>query len=75
MTDNVVSLGTVTKLDLPVDRVLEEAKKSLDGGGVVVIGWDRDGEPFCASSIADGGEVLWPLELTKVRLMKIGLHE
>ncbi|MCP4410063.1 MAG: hypothetical protein GY807_20430 [Gammaproteobacteria bacterium] len=68
---NVIPLGGITKLDLPTDRVLEQAKDHCSGG-VVVMGFDDDGGLYFASSIADGGSVIWLLELAKKRLMEIG---
>ncbi len=72
MSDNVVDLGNVTKLDLPPNRILS---KALDGNlqSVVLMGYDEDGEFYFASSQADGGDVLWLLELAKHQLMAI--HE
>lgn len=74
MSDNVIPLGNVTRLDLPVDRVLENAKPQVDGGGVVVLGWDKDGDIYLASSIADGGEVLWLLKKAEIALMEGVCH-
>ena len=65
----VIPLGNVTKLDLPVDRILEAAKGSLEG--VVLMGYDKEGEYYFASTYADGGEVLWLLENLKKRLLEI----
>ena len=57
----------LTKLDIPVDRILEGAKGKLDS--VVILGYDKDEEEYFASSMADGGEVLWLLEKCKIVLM------
>lgn len=64
----VLPLNCVTRLDLPVDRVLEGAKKQLEG--VVLLGYTKDGEQYFASTYADGGEVLWLLEQCKLSLLK-----
>lgn len=64
----IVSLGTITYLDLPADRILENAVGSMQG--VVVMGWDAEGDLYFASSYADGGLVLWLMELAKKRLME-----
>ena len=64
---NVIPLNNVTKLDLPVDRVLESAKEALEG--VVIIGYDKDGEHYFASTYSDGGDVLWLLEQCKKALL------
>ncbi|KKL84521.1 hypothetical protein LCGC14_1963870 [marine sediment metagenome] len=71
MTDNIITLGNITRLDLPTDRILEEAKLRVKDGGVVVLGWDADEELYFASSIADGGEVLWLLEKAKKKLLEM----
>ena len=71
MTENVIPLGGVTRLDIPTDRVLEAAKGHCSEG-VIVIGWDDDGSLYFASSMADGGEVLWLLEMCKKRLLEEG---
>jgi len=68
MIDTVIPLGNFTSLDLPADRVLDSAKDYVTGG-VVVMGWDDGGELYFASSIADGGEVLWLLEKAKQTLL------
>jgi len=71
MSDNVIPIGGITKLDLPVDRILEQAKDWC-AESVVVIGWNEDGELGFASSCADGGEVLWLLEQAKLALLSVG---
>ncbi len=70
MTDNVIPLGCLTRLDIPVERVFEAVRHHVSGG-VVVIGWDNDGELYFASSIADGGEVLWLIEKAKISLLEV----
>ena len=64
---NVIPLGCITKLDQPVDRVLEEAKEQLTG--VIILGWTHDGAAYFASTMADGGEVIWLLEKCKKDLL------
>ncbi len=64
---NVVSIGGITKLDLPPDRVLEATKGELEG--IVILGYDKDGNEYFASSYADGGDVLWLLERCKQELL------
>lgn len=69
--DNVVYLNQPTRLDIPVKRVLKGAKRAkLDTA--VVVGWDPDGSLYFASSAADGGDVLWLLELAKKKLLEMG---
>lgn len=69
MNENVVEIGCVTKLDLPVERVL---RKALEDGmtEVVVIGYDADGNDYFASSRASAEPILWHLERAKWRLMR-----
>ena len=67
---NVIPLGGITTLDLPTERVLDGAKGHCTDG-VVVMGFDDDGELYFASSIADGGSVIWLIELAKKRLLEI----
>lgn len=66
---NVVTLNAPTKLDIPVDRVLDGAKDA-DLDGLFIVGRTKDGELYFASSIADGGDVLWLWEIAKSRLME-----
>ncbi len=65
----VIPLGNITRLDLPVDTVLENAKSELDGA--VIIGFDKEGELYFASTYADGGMVLWLMENAKKRLLEV----
>jgi hypothetical protein len=65
----VINLPCVTSIDLPPNRVLQGAWGKLKG--VVLIGWDKDNEFYFASSIADGYEVLWLLEMAKKELMEV----
>lgn len=68
---DVVNLPVITRLDLPPERILTAALESgLDG--VAIVGWDADGELYFASSMADGGEVLWLFELAKKKLLEVG---
>lgn len=64
----IIPIGGVTKLDLPADRILEAAKGQMEG--VVVIGFDKAGEVYAASSYADGGTVMWLLEVCKTKMME-----
>jgi hypothetical protein len=67
----VVDLNVVTKLDLPPEKVLNKAAdvKFLD---VVILGFDEEGDFYFAASSADGGDVLWLLEMAKKQLMEVG---
>lgn len=62
----IIPINSITKMDLPVERVLEAAKDELEGA--LIIGFDKDGDLFCSSTYADGGTVLWLLESAKKAL-------
>lgn len=66
----VVDLPCVTRHDIEVDKVLNGAVGKLKS--VVVIGWEDDGPFYFASNHADGGTVLWLLELARIKLLKAG---
>lgn len=68
MTAEVFIFNGITKLDLPPDRILDQAKGKLQG--VMVIGFDHEGEFYGASSYADGGNALWLLEVCKKRILE-----
>ena len=64
---NVVRLPCITTLDLQPDVILGEAMGKLKT--VVVMGYDEDGEEYFASSVADGGTVMWLMERVKQLLL------
>lgn len=66
---NVIILDIVTRHDIPANRVLTKSM-SADLEGAVVMGWTKDGNVYFASSYADGGDVLWLMELLKKRLFE-----
>lgn len=65
---NIIPLECITRLDLPPDRILEAAIGKMEG--VVLMGWDKEGELYFASTYADGGTVLWLMEQCKMRLLE-----
>lgn len=68
---NIVILPVITRLDIPVDRVINSAKES-DLQEIVVIGHTKEGDLYFSSNKADGGSVLWLLESAKKELLAIG---
>ena len=66
----LVTLDCVTSIDIPPERVLESAI-SVGLTDAIVIGWDKDGDLYFASSIADGANVLWLIEKAKRELLEI----
>ncbi len=67
----VLTYTGVTTLDCPAERILDLAAKA-DLDAAVVVGWTKDGEFYFASSVADGPEVLWLIEIAKKKLLTIG---
>ena len=65
----VVSFRGVSKHDLDPDQVLENNKGEFKH--LVVLGYNHDDEFIFASTVADGGDVVWMLELAKLKLFKI----
>lgn len=63
----VIRFPGVTRLDLNPDLILQEAVGKLEG--CVIVGFDKNGMDFFASSYADVGGVLYHLERGKWRLM------
>lgn len=66
---DVVRFGGITRLPLDPDVVLREAIGQISS--VVVMGYDEDGDIYFASSEADGGNVMWLMELAKKRLLEV----
>ena len=67
MSNNIIQFRGVTRLDLDVDTTLENLKGKLDR--FVLCGYDKEGEWFFSSTMADGGDVLWLLETLKNKLI------
>lgn len=70
MTAEVINFSGITLLDFPVERIYKGAMKAKLKT-LVVVGVDEDGDFYFASTKADGGEVLWYLELAKKRLLEV----
>lgn len=70
--NNVIPLGGITRLDLPIEQVFDQVRDAIGSDGrVLVLGWDEDGDLCFKSSFADGGEVLWLMEKAKLALLNI----
>ena len=69
LVTNVVTLPVITTLDLDAERVLEGAINSTLHS-CIVLGYDADGEFYFSSTMADGGDALWLLEMAKLNLFK-----
>ena len=67
-TAQVLRFAGVTKLDLPPELVLDGAREA-GLKAVVILGYDKDGDEYMASSLADGADVMWLMERLKQRLL------
>lgn len=65
----IIQFTGLTKHDLPPDQILEAAMGKLDE--VVILGWDKEGQLYFASTKADGPNVLWLMEVAKKELLDI----
>jgi hypothetical protein len=67
---DVISFPGVTKLDLDPERVL---RKAMEAGvtEVVIVGFDKGGNDYFASSVADAGNVIYHLRRAEHRLMRL----
>lgn len=70
MTSNLRLFPGITTKDHDPDVMLRLAQGQLDE--VVIVGFDKNGELFFSSNVADGGSVLWLLEKAKKMLMELG---
>jgi hypothetical protein len=68
----VVFLNNTTRLNLPAQRVIDGLPEMED---VVIMGYESTGEIYFASSVADGGSVLWLMEKCKKMLLAVGEGE
>ena len=67
---DVVEWPGITRLDMPVEKVLEKAKEA-NLSEIVVVGYDQEGMFFASSSKADGPNVLWLLRQCEHELFKV----
>lgn len=65
----VVRFPGRTTLELSPDSILQAAVGKLEG--CVIVGFDKDGKHYFASSYADSGDVIYHLEWGKWRLMRM----
>ena len=69
MSDNIHYLNNITKLDSNPDHILKPAIGELSS--VIIVGYDKDGYEYFASSLADAAQVVWLLERAKIILMEL----
>lgn len=63
----------ITPLDHDPDVMLKLAQGNLSE--VVILGYDKDGKFFFSSNKADGGHILWLIELAKHELLNLNDRE
>ncbi len=74
MTAEIIDLPVVTTLDMPAEKVLQQAIKA-DLDHVVIVAYDKEGGFYFSSNKSDGGDALWLLEGAKAKLIKIGFFK
>lgn len=73
--DNIEDFPGVTRLDINPERILKSVSRDYEFDELVILGFTKDEESpgdgsfFFSSSKANGKDVLWLLELAKLRLM------
>ena len=67
--DNVVVLDTITTLPIPPQRVLDNAPRDMRS--VMVLGYEKDGEYWMASSDTDLASLLVIVEKARMRLLRL----
>lgn len=67
----VVTLPVITRLDSKPERVLN---KAIEVGleSAIVIGWDKSGAFYFASSEANGANVNWLMDVAKTKILANG---
>lgn len=70
MKAEILDYDGLTRLDIPVSKVLKSAREAKMER-IIVIGYDKYGDFYFSSSKADGGDVLWLLEVAKMELMRL----
>lgn len=69
MSATIYTFNGVTQLDMPAATVLGPALRA-DLKSVVILGYRQDGSEYFASSVADGGTVIWLMESLKAQLLR-----
>lgn len=67
---DLLTFNGISRLDLPAERVLQSA---IDAKikTALVLGYDADGEFYFASTKADGGDIIWLMEIAKKKLLEM----
>ena len=67
--DNVINFPVITTLKVDPDKVIDAVRGKLET--VVIVGYDKEGFEYFASSDPSGPEVLWLLERAKTGLINV----
>ena len=67
---DVVDFDGFTTLPVDPDWLLQKAIGQM--ARVVIIGVDKDGKEFLASSVADCGTILWDVERARLAVLRMG---
>lgn len=65
----IINLSVVSTLPLDPDRLLQKAIGELDR--VIIVGIDKEGQEYFASSDPDGGTAIWDMERAKLKLLRL----
>lgn len=65
---SVIDFPGITRINLDPQRILD-ASKEANLESVIVLGYTKDGCTYFASSLADGADALWLLEMSKAELI------
>lgn len=74
MTAEIITLRNVTLLDIPTERVLNGALEA-DLERCFVVGRQKDGTFYFASTFSDGGTVMWDMEIAKQLLLAVEIGQ
>ena len=66
---DVVDFTGITRLDIDPERIRQNIPEGMQG--LVVMGYDSEGEFYFASSYADGAQAVYLAECMKHMLMRI----
>ena len=66
----IIPLNNITRFDLPVNQVLDNAKDELQD--VVILGYCKGGkEEYFSTNMSDAKDILWLLERCKRALLNV----
>lgn len=63
----IIEFPGQTTNDIPVEKVLDHAKENLVD--VVLVGYDENGNLFCASNVSSVHKIYWMIERLKITFL------